>query len=832
MNVNINSESNKTQQQVVSFADQNEQWTYSIATQLDSAHRTVDSDDATLSNFFSRPIKIASVNWTVGSIFGLSLNPWREYFENDRVINRLSNYNVLRADLCVRILINGNGFHYGRALASYIPLPNQDQLVKWRYSLVNQDIIGASQRMHVWIDPTKSQGGTLRLPYVYYKNGMNIPEEDWDEMGQLDIASITTLEHANGGSDSVTISIFAWAENVSLSIPTVAEPGALTPQAADDEYEDVSKGPISGPAGTIAQVAGSLSAIPSIAPMALATQTAANAVGGVARAFGMSRPTDIDTISSYKPTYAGNFANTNVSDTSVKLTLDAKQELTIDPSAVGLGNADEMAISSIACRESYIHQFPWSPSDTPETLLWNTYVTPMMLNTAQFQGETEYHLTPSAYVALPFENWRGSMKYRFQIVASAFHKGRLKIVYDPYFNSTSEYNTQQTHIIDLAYERDFTVTVNWGQELSFLDHSDDLAQPFSRNPLGGARHESSNGILAVYVVNDLTTPSATLDPVTVLVSSSAGEDFEVCNPNGENIRFLTFFQPQSDDDDFVEFEPQALDVADGDLTTQETAPVSDLTEHEFATANSVAEVYKIYFGDPVTSVRQLLKRYTRTRAFAPYFPGTGSEGVYAGVQTSNFPMYRGYDPNGYDNAAIPSDPTPYTYGNMTPLHWFTPLFLARRGGMRIKYVYSLQQKVRVNGIMSVERITENGATRIPTIAYQTRDLTSSSANTWAAQNFGGGDFSGSQVTPLASNPVLEVELPFASRYRFFPARKLNLREAGSEFTQQHEVKFPCIDEGYSSVQQYASVGEDFSLNFFQSCPVCWRVTVPAPSTSN
>lgn len=198
MNIKINEESNETQQQIVGFSDQNQQWIYSIDNPLDDVHSTADSNDASLENFFSRPIKIASLNWPVGATFGTTINPWQLYFENTRVINRITNYNLLRSKLCVRIMINGNGFHYGRALASYRPLHNQDQFTPWRYGLVNEDTIGASQRMHVWIDPTKSQGGTLCLPYVYYKNTMNVVEEEWRDMGVLDIASVTTLEHANG----------------------------------------------------------------------------------------------------------------------------------------------------------------------------------------------------------------------------------------------------------------------------------------------------------------------------------------------------------------------------------------------------------------------------------------------------------------------------------------------------------------------------------------------------------------------------------------------------------------------------------------------------------
>jgi hypothetical protein len=824
MNVKINSEPNETQQEVVSFSDQNQQWTYSVDNRLDAAHRTVDTDDASLSNFFSRPIKIASINWTVGATFGITINPWQLYFENLRVINRITNYNVLRSKLCVRIMINGNGFHYGRALASYRPLHNQDEMVAWRYGLVPQDAIAASQRMHAWIDPTKSQGGTLCLPYVFWKNGMNIPEQDWREMGELDIASVTTLEHANGGTDAVTISVFAWAEDVSLSIPTVAEPGALAPQAG--EYEQVNTGPISGPASVVQKAAQLLTAVPQIRPLALATEMAAGAVGSLAKMFGMSRPVDAGPISSYKPTYLGNLANTNVMDTSTKLTFDVKQELTIDPVAVGLGPSDEMAITSIATRESYVTQFPWSTSDVPETLLWNTRVTPAMLDTASPSGFTEYHLTPMAYVAQPFENWRGTINYRFQIVASSFHKGRLKVVYDPYYNSSSEYNVQYTHVIDLAKERDFTVSVQWGQELTFLDHNDNLFVPFSTSVLGSAAHEEANGILAVYVVNDLTTPSATLSDVSVLVSTSAGEDFEVVNPNSSNLANITFFQPQSGE---LEFQAGELDNADNDLTTAESAPVMNDVEHTFATDMQVDVAQKIYFGDPVTSIRQLLKRYVDVRAFAPNIAaGFTRDIIY--VQTSNFPMYAGYDPNGDNYAATPVDPTPFNFVFTVPLTFYTPLYLCRRGGMRIKYL--LHKFDGDYGPMSVVRLAENGASRGIPVALPTYDATSSSTLAANVIKMLRAPFSGAHATHSKVQPVLEVEFPFASRYRFAPGRKKNVRETGSEFTQQHLLFFPAdLSPGGARVAQLVSVGEDFSLSFFQACPVFWKQSFPTPSST-
>jgi hypothetical protein len=554
---------------------------------------------------------------------------------------------------------------------------------------------------------------------------------------------------------------------------------------------------------------------------------AASGVANMAKFFGMSRPVDAGPISSYKPTYVGNIANSNVMDTSTKLTFDVKQELTIDPVATGLGPSDEMAITSIAMRESYLTQFPWSTGDVPETLLWNTRVTPSLLDIATPGASDEYHLTPVAWVAQPFENWRGSLNFRFQIVASAFHKGRLKIVYDPYYNGTSEYNVQYTHVIDLAKERDFTVTVDWGQELSFLDHNDNLVVPFSTSILGGAAHEEANGILAVYVVNDLTTPSAVLSDVSILVSVSAGEDFEVVNPNSGNIARYEMFVPQSG-----VFEEQAGDLssADEDLTTQESKPIETTVEHDFAVVNNTADAYKIYFGDPVSSIRQVLKRYCVSKVWAPNF-AAGSDGGYFLLQLSNFPQYIGYDPNGNDNSSLPIDPTPYEYGNLTHLGWFTPLFLSRRGGLRVKYVYESDEMPV--GAMIVERVTENGSSKLNPLRYATYNPTSPSnlANNAIQGVFQ--SFSGAHATHLTQNPVLEVELPFASKYRFFPARKKDLRDVGSEFTQQHTLRAPCSpNAGRARVIHYVSAGEDFSLSFFQACPVFWNNPLAPPSATN
>jgi hypothetical protein len=163
-----------------------------------------------LENFFSRPIKVQSYSWGTGTNLFEKFNPWQDYFENPRVINRIVNYNLLRCKLHVKFMLNGNGFHYGRAIASYLPLHNFDEFTKNRAFFV-EDVVAASQRPHVYLDPTKSQGGELTLPFVWEANALNIPLQQWRDMGQIIIHGMQNLKHANGASDSVTVSAFVWA---------------------------------------------------------------------------------------------------------------------------------------------------------------------------------------------------------------------------------------------------------------------------------------------------------------------------------------------------------------------------------------------------------------------------------------------------------------------------------------------------------------------------------------------------------------------------------------------------------------------------------------------
>lgn len=807
---------------MVSFKDQNTAYTYEVGSTPDATFQTAENNDASLGEFFSRPVKIEEFAWSTSiPDFYESFNPWTAFFENPRVINRVSNFNNLRCKLHVRFLINGNGFHFGRLLVNYKPIPSTDRFLKDR-GLSRLDNVAASQRPHIFLDPTTSQGGDMILPFFWPENYLSIPKQEWRTMGDISIRTLQDLKHANGASDVVRISVFAWAEDVTLSIPTSSEPGGLVPQAGEDEY---GKGPISRPASAVARVMGKLTNVPFIGRYARATEIAADATGAVATVFGYSRPNNLSDIQPYRPSVMGNLANVNVPDSAQKLSLDCKQELTVDPSTVGLSDVDEMTLCSIACRESWLTSFTWSPDSSvnpAEAGLFRINVTPLVWANQNFGGQDENHMPACCFAVLPFENWRGTMKYRFQIVASNYHKGRLKIVYDPHGFSTNEYNTNYTHVVDIAEEKDFTVEIGWGTSLPFCGVAAPGAggwatERFANDTVTTLPGGNANGVLHVYVVNDLTIPStaAATEPIEVNVFVSAGDDLMVRNPSNHMDNYFWFPDPQSGEENVQmdkedTAEPSKPMQEDVEITMMSNLPKEDATDH-------------VFFGESVVSIRSLLKRYTRHSTWVH----TGEDGYRLLTHTFNsFPFYMGYARNAI--TPVLGNTQDYNFGHNTFINYYTPAYKGFRGGLRWK----LNPIINRSDTMacSTHNVARDSGVSAP---YQTTAtlMTGSEADvlrvlrTNALEMMGGGASTNDQT-----NPCLEIEIPFQERERFLNARQDDYTSSVG-FAHPVNIKYQTVTNTLNTdinlLEKYVSVGEDFSLFFFVGAPVMYDfVAVP------
>jgi len=179
--------------------------------------------DYELSKFLSRPVRIASYTWTEGSTILQTLNPWHLYFNDTRIKKKIDNFGLLRANLHLKVVLNGSPFYYGLAMMSYEPLPTLFPAgVVPAGGLNLLHLTAESQRPKIFLEAGYNKGGEMVLPFFYHQNWIEVKEADnFTDMGKLTIRSFGNLENANGVAlSNIDITVYAWAEEVAISAPT------------------------------------------------------------------------------------------------------------------------------------------------------------------------------------------------------------------------------------------------------------------------------------------------------------------------------------------------------------------------------------------------------------------------------------------------------------------------------------------------------------------------------------------------------------------------------------------------------------------------------------
>ena len=150
----------------VTFRDGPEQWSAAMHTGNDPTRYITVHDDVGLAEFFARPISIYSITLTPGTTYaGVSINPWQLFMTNNRVSNRMSNYRLFSGNLHVKVMINGNGFYYGRYMVSYAPYYQRDVAFAGTALGSASSLMQNSQRLKLFVDPSESQAEFLSFHF-------------------------------------------------------------------------------------------------------------------------------------------------------------------------------------------------------------------------------------------------------------------------------------------------------------------------------------------------------------------------------------------------------------------------------------------------------------------------------------------------------------------------------------------------------------------------------------------------------------------------------------------------------------------------------------------
>lgn len=293
---------------------------------------------------------------------------------------------------------------------------------------------------------------------------------------------------------------------------------------------------------TVAKVVGPLTTnIPVVGSVIDAIGSIAGPIADIAGIFGFSKPVVKAETLPVEMRLNPSAQNVDGNDSSRVFALFSTNQLSPDDANFGT-SLDQMSFAYMFGRYEFIDYFKWKVTDKPGSSLWKTLVTPLIcdqqygvskMKASQIMMDGAVVVpTHLSYLGHMFWYWRGTLKYKFSFAKTAFHVGRVRVMwlpgdqdpnYDPNVNYSSgspeaSYFIQK--IVDLRDENEVEMVVPFASNRPFnLCEGVDLSTQEYPN-------YSSNGIILVQALTQLSAPSTVAPEITCVVSISVGDDFD------------------------------------------------------------------------------------------------------------------------------------------------------------------------------------------------------------------------------------------------------------------------------------------------------------------
>jgi len=321
----------------------------------------------------------------------------------------------------------------------------------------------------VEIDLQSNNAAELRIPWssTFDAVSLTYPDSDTDP-----VASVTAVVHLVSLSPmltadpaaTVSLSVFGWFENIELKGPT--------PRVVSVDFQGAkeARGPITEISSKISSAGKLLADVPVVGSIASSVSWVSDLVSGVASIFGWSRPVKGSGSDAFVNIPGRGFTNFKAEDAAVVLGMAADN-------SVGelvnnfLEEVDEMDIQHIAGRPALCSVTNWNTSDPHHQNLAQMIVGPNVeiprTKTWNVGGilYDVYDMSLFELLATQFGMWRADIHFRVSVVRTAFHVGRLEVIFVPgALVSGAEVSTLDTtntwrHIFDITEQSELEFTV-------------------------------------------------------------------------------------------------------------------------------------------------------------------------------------------------------------------------------------------------------------------------------------------------------------------------------------------------------------------------------------
>lgn len=742
-------ESNETIQlaeQVTTFQEDRSmvetQYPSQISPAVNTAHM-LDAKKHSIISVLSRPHEIDNFKWDVSNNNSLAFTmtpssyelgivpgllkeyPFPKTLYTSNIIMKLMNFMYLKANIEVTVRVNANPFQQGKLFMTFSPYAEDSRVGKPR-NFLNEHRRAVSNFPGVEIDVGSGNEGSLVIPYCSPLTAYPLNSQTDGDMGEL---RLYVLNQLADGTDApmANVTVYARFTNISVEVPTVSNPTALMnsedrlnfyqellhlydipqehtkkflqrlntkfyPQGDTGETEATSKGIVTNIATTVSKVADSMTGLPILGDFAKPVSWAAQFVANIASIFGWSKPVSIENTCGYYNFPAKNYSLCEGVDNAVTLATisDNKLDITSTPFVT---NCDEMDFDYVMTRPTLEETFSWSTeASTGDVLIdldmaFNHHYETVAVTATQsanvdFSGVQRYVLNM-------FKLWKGEICIRLSCVKTAYHSGRIQILYTPYYSGAVEQSLRgdvYSKVIDLRETSDVFIKPGYSSYVNYLSTDpDNVNNPATQTP----NNLLSYGNLRIIVINPLITNENCSRSVDFNVWYSFEKGVELACPNNrDHVPFsmvIGGIRPglkEEDDgvlldvDEKFEFVPQGENETDIGFSNL----VSPSFESMMQTSNGGMEDSKTCIGERLRSLRPLIRRYTLSNILVDNVPAdTPTNNAVTRVRFGFKPPYTRFTDSSGLNLL-----NEQTYDNVEYLSW---IYRFIRGSERYKFAY-------------------------------------------------------------------------------------------------------------------------------------------------
>jgi hypothetical protein len=536
-----------------------------------------------IKRFLGRKVSVASGTFTSGD--GATTFPiydWSAPITTNAILtNKLLGIGFVRATLVIELEVNAEPFQQGLYCISYIPsggMTGTSALTTdWRL-MHGFSKLQISQAPIAYLNLGCDTKAVLKIPWKSAFNAWipNVTTPTLLSPGSFRIYPFSSMTTGTGGN--ATCSYYMWAHYEDIELG-----GSVTPQmgkrVAFDMIGKEQSTPISSQLASLSTISSKLAVLPVIGQFAAATAWGLEAASKSAKYFGFSKPTQIEGPMKMMPTYGSFMACSDGFDVAEPLALTHGNHVALN--AHTGSEIDELSIDFLKSIPSWFLSGTWAVATAQNTALIQQNVAPVAFVNPVADGSVNVtNFTPVGLLGTMFADWRGSLIFRIRLVKTKYHSGRLLCTmqygdtdlatFAPVAIGNTPYNYRQ--IIDIREADEFDI------EIPYMYKTPWCSSNFTGTAIG---------YFTITVLDLLRCPASANTTIQWHAEIIGGKDLQFAGV---------------DNFGYTPIVPNAYQMNTCIATETTIGGTRGTDKHQ--------EACEVSQGEMITSLRQLVKRYT------------------------------------------------------------------------------------------------------------------------------------------------------------------------------------------------------------------------------